>query len=493
MKKRTSKLLSLLLTLTMVLGMLPFMSTTAMAATVLIGDVDGNGTVNKADSILLDRYVANWTGYADKVNMDAADVNRDGNVNKADAILLARYIANWTVESQIGQTVEVGEPEELKIVQQPLDVEMTENSAVLSITVSGTFDSITYDWQKETASGWRKVATLNSEDATYTVNNAALQIISRNGTEGFGRYRCIVSAFNGGKLVDQVTSRVAEVDPQAAPMKAGLSLGESAGKTYYYFYHTGHRTGEIDPELGYLYEETNARIFKTYDSQERFEEATQWIVGEPDWMGTPGESPIAGFWIREGRMKGGPYAVEAFQDANGAYLKNENGEYVTTEVLLTANYFECSIESVSGGKGPYNYTWYLSQDRFGNDFQPLIEGKNCMGQGTENIRVWPFEPGKGMNEPHFMGFLCCRIIDSKGRQVNATYYRYKYGNYSEPGYMYNYQMLYAFYENSEWIRNADACIEGKPGHVHKYNDGAGSEIGCSWYTYRDNQGIGRWW
>ena len=59
MKKRTSKLLSLLLTLTMVLGMLPFMSTTAMAATVLIGDVDGNGTVNKADSILLDRYVAN--------------------------------------------------------------------------------------------------------------------------------------------------------------------------------------------------------------------------------------------------------------------------------------------------------------------------------------------------------------------------------------------------------------------------------------------------
>ena len=199
-------------------------------------------------------------------------------------------------------------------------------------------------------------------------------------------------------------------------------------------------------------------------------------------------------------MKGGPYAVDAFQDANGAYLKNENGEYVTTEVLLTGNYFECSIQSVSGGKAPYNYTWYLSKDRFGNDFQPLIEGKNCMGQGTENIIVWPFEPGKGINEPHFMGFLCCRITDSKGRTINTTYYRYKYGNYSKPGYMYNYQMLYAFYENSEWIRNADACIERKPGHVHKYDEsaGAGYEGGCVWYTFdpnekQKNQGIGRWW
>ena len=386
--------------------------------------------------------------------------------------------------------------DKLTIVKEPLDVEFIDLSTVLSITVSGEFDSIVYEWQKEVSGGWRDVATLNSDDAIYTVNNSALHIISKNGTEGFGSYRCIVSAFNGGDLVARVTSRTAMVDPQAAPMKALLALGDSAGRKYYYFYHTGHDSGEIDPDYGgELYEETTARIFRTYSTQERFEEATEWIVGEPIYDGPPVEEAIVGFWIREGRLAGGPYG-DGFQDQKGAFFKNENGEYVTNEILLNHNYFNCSIASVSGGKGPYTYTWYISKDRFGNDFQPLIEGYNCIGQGTENIWVWPFEPGKGMGEPYFMGFLCCRVTDSKGRTTNACYYMYPWGTASGyPGHMHNYQMLYALNENSPWFKNADDCIENK----HQNHDsGENSALKCVMWTYSNqrgnfNKGLGRWW
>ena len=456
MKKRTSKLLSLLLTLTMVLGMLPFMSTTAMAATVLIGDVDANGTVNKADSILLDRYVANWTGYADKVNMDAADVNRDGNVNKDDAILLARYIAKWTVESQIGQTVEVGEPEELKIVKEPQDVEFLDNVATLSITVSGEFDDIVYNWQKETSTGWREAISLNSTDVTYTVNNSALQITSKNGTEGLGKYRCIVSAFNKGSLVAQVTSRVAEVDPQAAPMKALLGVGSSSYPPIFYYYHLAHTTDEIDEETGMcILEQPLTRILKSYSSQSRFEEVTtprKLIPSEYHHRDDDGK-PL--FFI--GSVDG-YYDAEwdLFERGVDPVYEDENGDWWIIPASSNYNhYYSCSIQSLEGGKGPYTYTWYLSKDRFGNDFQPLIEGKNCYGQGTEEIRVWaPYEPSKGMNEPYFMGFLCCRITDSKGRTVNATNAWYYGGNAGEPCRGYN--MIYAMNENNTWFESPNS-------------------------------------
>ena len=62
----------------------------------LVGDVNGDGVVNGADSGVLARYTAGWKGYADKIkNMDAADINRDGKVNGADAGLLSRYTAGW--------------------------------------------------------------------------------------------------------------------------------------------------------------------------------------------------------------------------------------------------------------------------------------------------------------------------------------------------------------------------------------------------------------
>ncbi len=64
---------------------------------VLYGDVDGNGTVNTRDRILLTRYLAGWEGYDEEdINLLAADVNQDGTVNTKDRIILTRYLANWT-------------------------------------------------------------------------------------------------------------------------------------------------------------------------------------------------------------------------------------------------------------------------------------------------------------------------------------------------------------------------------------------------------------
>ena len=64
---------------------------------VIIGDVDGNGSVNNRDSMVLDRYLAKWPGYTEEnVDLKAADVNGDGVVNNKDSMILARYLAKWS-------------------------------------------------------------------------------------------------------------------------------------------------------------------------------------------------------------------------------------------------------------------------------------------------------------------------------------------------------------------------------------------------------------
>ena len=58
------------------------------------GDVNGDGKVNAADDILLQRYLAGWDVPIDE---KAADVNGDGKVNAADDILLQRKLAGWDI------------------------------------------------------------------------------------------------------------------------------------------------------------------------------------------------------------------------------------------------------------------------------------------------------------------------------------------------------------------------------------------------------------
>ena len=64
--------------------------------TRLVGDVDGDGDVDNRDAMILDRYVAGWEGYADRIaNPDSADLNRDTDINNRDAMILDRVVAGW--------------------------------------------------------------------------------------------------------------------------------------------------------------------------------------------------------------------------------------------------------------------------------------------------------------------------------------------------------------------------------------------------------------
>ena len=60
---------------------------------VVTGDVDGNGSVNNTDRLILARYLTGVPGYAERVDMAAADIDGNGRVNNIDRLILARYLA----------------------------------------------------------------------------------------------------------------------------------------------------------------------------------------------------------------------------------------------------------------------------------------------------------------------------------------------------------------------------------------------------------------
>ena len=60
----------------------------------IYGDINGDGAVNKKDSLLLKMYLANNKTEIDK---EAADVFPDGNVNKKDSLYLKQYLAGLNV------------------------------------------------------------------------------------------------------------------------------------------------------------------------------------------------------------------------------------------------------------------------------------------------------------------------------------------------------------------------------------------------------------
>ena len=69
--------------------------------TVIVGDVNQDGTVDATDRMILSRYLAKWDGYAAKIkSMDAADIDRNGLVEAKDRMILARYLAKWDGYSQ---------------------------------------------------------------------------------------------------------------------------------------------------------------------------------------------------------------------------------------------------------------------------------------------------------------------------------------------------------------------------------------------------------
>ena len=65
------------------------------AASVILGDVSGDGEVNVRDYGLLQQYLNDWDV---TINLDAADVTGDGEVNVRDYGLLQQYLNDWDVE-----------------------------------------------------------------------------------------------------------------------------------------------------------------------------------------------------------------------------------------------------------------------------------------------------------------------------------------------------------------------------------------------------------
>ena len=71
----------------------------------IYGDVDENGEVNPTDSVVLSRFLAQWSGY-DKVNFNNSDVDIDGEISSIDNVILSRFAAKWTGYEELPYVVE---------------------------------------------------------------------------------------------------------------------------------------------------------------------------------------------------------------------------------------------------------------------------------------------------------------------------------------------------------------------------------------------------
>lgn len=68
-------------------------STDAALTDVKIGDVDGNGVINRVDLLKLSQYFAGWNI---QINEKASDINGDGKVSRVDLLKLSQYFAGDT-------------------------------------------------------------------------------------------------------------------------------------------------------------------------------------------------------------------------------------------------------------------------------------------------------------------------------------------------------------------------------------------------------------
>lgn len=57
------------------------------------GDVTGDGEIDSADVMQLQRYVSKWKNIS--IHTEAADVNKDSEIDSADVMILRRYVAGW--------------------------------------------------------------------------------------------------------------------------------------------------------------------------------------------------------------------------------------------------------------------------------------------------------------------------------------------------------------------------------------------------------------
>ena len=151
MKRKTLKLLSLLLVLILALGTVDAVIVAAETSVayassssepILFGDVNGDGVVDSADLLLMMRYFSQ-PGIV--INYAAADVNGDGVVDSADLILLMRFFSQPGIvlgPQQQDAPVDNGEVvfhyiyrTHVNAINQPPVYGFTEANGIITITV----------------------------------------------------------------------------------------------------------------------------------------------------------------------------------------------------------------------------------------------------------------------------------------------------------------------------------------------------------------------
>ena len=64
---------------------------------ILYGDLNRDGKLNKKDSLIMKNVIANESNFSDEIRVNA-DINLDGKVNEIDSNLLQRKLAGWGIE-----------------------------------------------------------------------------------------------------------------------------------------------------------------------------------------------------------------------------------------------------------------------------------------------------------------------------------------------------------------------------------------------------------
>ena len=59
-----------------------------------IGDVNGDGEVDKKDLTILGRYLSKWGGI-ELADTEAADIDGENGITAKDRMILARYLVKW--------------------------------------------------------------------------------------------------------------------------------------------------------------------------------------------------------------------------------------------------------------------------------------------------------------------------------------------------------------------------------------------------------------
>ena len=135
------RILCALLALAVLLGA-TVVASTATAADVLYGDLNGDGAINNRDMALLQQYINKWDVTIDAA---AADVTADGAVNNRDLALLQQYINKWDVQLGPDEPEVPDEPEFPAIELPPVgyDIDGMGRTHVTAIAQSGNKVTVT--------------------------------------------------------------------------------------------------------------------------------------------------------------------------------------------------------------------------------------------------------------------------------------------------------------------------------------------------------------